>query len=69
MSDNDVHTSGVVGDLIDAIGRGAVELEDRARRELDRLRDAYERARLRRALHLALFVGLAYLLFVRRKKR
>lgn len=68
MSDTDVHTSGVIGDMIDAIRRGAVDLEDKARKELDRMRDAYARARMQRALNLALFIGLAYLLLRKRRR-
>lgn len=59
---DDVSTSGMVGDLVDAIKRGGVGLRDRAQQEIDRMRDAYARARMQRALNLALLVGLAYLL-------
>jgi hypothetical protein len=58
----DVATSGVIGDMIEAVKRGAVGLRDEAERAIDRMRDAYARAQARRMLYLALFVGLAYLL-------
>lgn len=68
MSEPDVHTSGVIGDMVEAIKRGAIGLRDDASRAIDRMRDAYARARMRRMLHLAVFLGLAYLL-LRGKRR
>lgn len=66
MNDDDVHTSGVIGDMVEAIKRGAVGLRDEASRAIDRMRDAYARAQARRALNLAVFLGVAYLLLRRR---
>lgn len=59
---------GVIGDMIDAVKRGAIGLRDDAMRAIDRMRDAYARARMQRMLHLAVFLGLAYLL-LRGKRR
>lgn len=66
MSDDDVNTSSVIGDMVEAIKRGAVGLRDEASRAIDRMRDAYERAQARRALNLAVFLGVAYLLLRKR---
>jgi hypothetical protein len=66
---DDVATQGMIGDFIEAIRRGRVELEREAREAIDRMRDAYARARARRMLHLAVFIGLAYLLLRKRGKR
>lgn len=62
---DDVSTSGI-GDLVEAVKRGAVAARDEARKIVDNMRDAYARERARRALNLAILVGLAYLL-LRRK--
>lgn len=64
----DVHTDGTIGDMVEAIKRGAIGLRDDAARAIDRMRDAYARARLRRLLHFAVIIGLAYLLLRGRRR-
>ncbi len=65
MSDDEVDTSSV-GDLVDAVRRGAGGLRDEAGRLLDDVRRAYEEERMRRALRLAAVLAIAYILL--RKK-
>lgn len=61
MNEDGVHTLDV-GDLVDAIRRGAGGARDEAGRIIDQLRERYAEAQRRRALRLAAFVGVAYLL-------
>jgi hypothetical protein len=66
VSDGDVHTpAGAVGDLVDAVKRGAVGLRDGAGRVVDDMRDAWEKEKMRRALRLAMVLGAAYYLLRR----
>lgn len=62
----DAATEGLIGDMVDAIKRGAIGLRDEASQAIDRMRDAYAQARMRRMLNLAILIGLAYLLLRRR---
>lgn len=65
---DDVQTSGVIGDMVDAIRRGSDKLGDEARRAVDRIREAYARKQRERAIRLTAVVVVGYLLLRKRRR-
>jgi len=68
VGDDDVGTSGFVGDLVEAIKRGSDGLQDEARKTIDRMRERYAAERRARALRLTAVVVVGYYLLRGRRR-
>jgi hypothetical protein len=60
---DDVNTSGLIGDVIDAYKRTKDEAKKRAAEEAERLRRKYVAAKRERMLRLVLFGAIVYLVW------